>query len=101
LYESSYASQNYTQSVNENLLATGGFSAILEVINQYGGSVVLSLGTNYAQTTKTLIAEWLTDGQGVAERFQATAVSPNVTDSAGYYSTFSVSYVLVVPFEQA
>jgi hypothetical protein len=101
LYESSYASQNYTQSVNENLLATGGFSAILEVINQYGGSVVLSLGTNYAQTTKTLIAEWLTDGQGIAERFQATAVSPNVTDSAGYYSTFSVSYVLVVPFEQA
>lgn len=91
-YESLYAGQNYTQSVNETLLAVGGFSAILEVINQYGGAVLLSLGTNYAQTTKTLIAAWVTDGRGAAERFQAVAVSPNVTDSAGYYSALSITY---------
>jgi hypothetical protein len=91
-YESLYAGQNYTQSVNESLLGAGGFSAILEVINQYGGSVVLSLETNYAQTTKTLIAAWFTDGQGTTEHFLAAAVSPNVTDSAGYYSTLSVNY---------
>jgi len=91
-YEYLYAGQNYTQIVSENLFAVGGFSAILEVINQYGGAVLLSLGSNYAQTTKTLIAAWSTDGRVTVERFLAVAVSPNVTDSAGYYSTLSINY---------
>ncbi|MEM0272433.1 MAG: peptide-N4-asparagine amidase [Thermoprotei archaeon] len=91
-YVSVYDGQNYTQSVDEDVLAVGGFSAVIEVINQYGGAVLLSLGSNYAQTAKTLTATWSVNGQQNTESFRAVAVSPNVTDSSGYYAYLSISY---------
>lgn len=87
-----YNGQAYAEGVDEDLTALGGFSSLLEVINQYGGAVILSLSANYAQTTKSLKAYWLLDGKTITETFSAQAVSPNVSDSVGYYNYVSITY---------
>jgi len=87
-----YGGYNYTQSVKEKEVALGGFSAELEVINSYGGAVLISLYSNYGSNEKWLSASWITQGREISESFYAKGVSPNVTDLEGYYAFSSLSY---------
>lgn len=91
-YRSTVSGSTYESSVNESLETEGGFSGILEIINQYGGAVLVSFNTNYAATAKQLDASWIIDGSSYTESFRATAVSPNITDAAGYYKSISIMY---------
>lgn len=78
---------NYSHKVNikESLYTIGGFSGILEVINRYGGAILVSLSSNYAETYKNLTATWLVNGKGFMETFSAKGLQNSTTHLSGYY----------------
>ena len=73
------------QYLNEKVNATGGFSGVIEVINTYGGAVLVKLLSNNAITSKTLQAQYLIDGVGYREVFLAVAKQNRTVNSTGYY----------------
>ncbi|WP_292319889.1 peptide-N4-asparagine amidase [Caldisphaera sp.] len=85
-YSITYINGNYnlTESFNYNLNAIGGFSGILEIINQYGGAVLVALTNNNAIVTKSLEAIYLVNGVGFNENFYAEAIQNNTINLAGY-----------------
>ncbi|BCU67016.1 hypothetical protein HS7_04530 [Sulfolobales archaeon HS-7] len=94
-YMSIFNGYNVTRVVRESLYAKGGFAGILEIINSYGGALLVALTNNYASNHKVLTAVSLTNGKGYMASFNALAISPSISDSAGYYSYASMQIVPV------
>ena len=86
---------NLTESLEYNLNAIGGFSGILEIINQYGGAVLVGLTSNNAVVTKTLNAVYLVNGIGFEENFFAQAIQNNTINMAGYLVKYYKSFIKV------
>ncbi|MEM0200765.1 MAG: peptide-N4-asparagine amidase, partial [Saccharolobus sp.] len=53
-YENLFNGQNITIKTIESVKAIGGFGGIIEIINKYGGAVLVALTSNNAITTKNL-----------------------------------------------
>jgi hypothetical protein len=92
-FSTSYSSSNNTMWIKENETSIGGFSGILEIINKYGGALLVSLTSNNALTEKSLTAEFLVNGEGYKELFNAEASQNSTTNLAGYYIKISVNYI--------
>lgn len=92
-FSTSYSSSNTTMWIKENETSIGGFSGILEIINSYGGAILVSLTSNNALTEKSLTAEFLVNGEGYKELFNAEALQNSTTNLAGYYIKISVNYI--------
>ncbi|MEM0016562.1 MAG: peptide-N4-asparagine amidase, partial [Saccharolobus sp.] len=58
-YENLFNGQNITIKTIESVKAIGGFGGIIEIINNYGGAVLVALTSNNAITTKNLINYYL------------------------------------------
>ncbi|WP_252896845.1 peptide-N4-asparagine amidase [Metallosphaera hakonensis] len=88
-YQYNYTFNGFTssQSLKENLTAQGGFSGILEVINSYGGAVLVKLTSNNALTEKQLsfIYETSSGVPSFKEGFSAVAGQNSSVNSTGYY----------------
>ncbi|AFZ69860.1 Peptide N-acetyl-beta-D-glucosaminyl asparaginase amidase A [Caldisphaera lagunensis DSM 15908] len=83
---------NLSESLNYNLKAIGGLGGIMEVINQYGGAVLIGLTNNNAITTKSLTATYLVNGIGFVENFFEEGVQNSTTNLAGYLVKYLLSY---------
>ncbi|BCU69374.1 peptide-N4-asparagine amidase [Stygiolobus caldivivus] len=92
-YSNTYSNYNYTTWINENETSQGGFSGILEIINKYGGALLVSLTSNNALTQKTLTAVTLVNDKGYEEVFNAEAIQNTTVKPVGYYIKISVSYI--------
>ncbi|AAY80497.1 peptide-N4-asparagine amidase [Sulfolobus acidocaldarius] len=87
-----YDNYNLTIQISENSNAIGGFSGILEIINKYGGAVLVSITSNYAQTQKSLNAIYLVNGKGFEENFYALGVQNSTNNTAGYLVKYEINY---------
>ncbi|AWR98179.1 glycopeptidase [Acidianus sulfidivorans JP7] len=98
-YNFSWIYGNYSHSVytKESLYSIGGFSGILEVINSYGGAILVSLNSNNAETFKNLTAIWLVDGSGFEENFSAGALQNSTVNLNGYYIYIKQSFTKIDP----
>ncbi len=92
-YENIFNGQNMTLKTAENLTAIGGFGGIIEVINEYGGAILVSLTSNNALTTKTLTNYFLMNGKGYEEIFSAQGLQNSTTNLAGYYVYHRVQFI--------
>lgn len=87
-----YDSYNHVEKVHESLYAIGGFSGIIEIINRYGGAVLVALTSNNAITQKNLTATWLVNGKGFTEAFSAEGLQNSVVNFNGYYVYITQSF---------
>ncbi|MDT7901718.1 MAG: peptide-N4-asparagine amidase [Acidianus sp.] len=78
---------DYCHEVNttESLYSVGGFGGIIEIINSYGGAVLVKLSSNYAMTIKNLTSTWLVNGEGFKETFSAEGLQNSTVNFNGYY----------------
>ncbi|BDB99202.1 peptide-N4-asparagine amidase [Saccharolobus caldissimus] len=88
-----YNGQNITIKTVENVTAIGGFSGIIEIINKYGGAVLVALTSNNALTTKTLTNYYLVNSVGYKEIFAAQGLQNSTTNLAGYYVYHTVKFI--------
>lgn len=88
-----YNGQNITIKTIENVTAIGGFSGIIEIINKYGGAVLVALTSNDALTTKTLTSYYLINGVGYEEIFAAQGLQNSTTNLAGYYVYHTIKFI--------
>ncbi|QKR00913.1 glycopeptidase [Metallosphaera tengchongensis] len=83
-----------SQTVNENASAEGGFSGVIEVINSYGGAILVKLTSNNAVTQKDLnflfLSGQLSSLKGFHESFYAEAVQNSTVNTTGYYVKLQV-----------
>jgi hypothetical protein len=86
---------NLTIIINENLNAMGGFSGILEIINPYGGAILVSLSQNYAKTERTLNAIYLINGKGFIEHYHAIAIQNSTRTTVGSLIKYELSYKFI------
>jgi len=91
-YEYTFGSYNNTVKTEENLTAVGGFGAIIEIINKYGGAILVSITTNYANTQKNLTSWFLINGYGYKEIFSAEGLQNSTTNLTGYYKYVHISF---------
>lgn len=87
-----YGNFKFELKQNESLYSYGGFSGILEIINPYGGAILLGLTSNFAQTTKRLTAIYTINGVGWKEVFFAIGQISGITQRAGSYIALSIQY---------
>ncbi|WP_338604109.1 peptide-N4-asparagine amidase [Sulfolobus tengchongensis] len=92
-YVNVFNGENLTIRTMENVTAIGGFSGIIEVINKYGGAVLVGLTSNNALTTKNLVNYILLNGVGYKEVFSAEGLQNSTTQTAGYYVYHSVQFI--------
>ncbi|MCY0859371.1 MAG: glycopeptidase [Sulfolobaceae archaeon] len=94
-YHFMYVFNNYNLTIKtiENLTTEGGFGGILEIINAYGGAVLVSLTSNTALTTKTLTSWYLVNGKGFEEIFNAQGQQFSVTNLVGKYNYIHQSFI--------
>ncbi|ARM74866.1 peptide-N4-asparagine amidase [Acidianus manzaensis] len=92
-----YGNYSHEVNVNESLYSIGGFSGILEIINRYGGAVLVSISSNNAETFKNLKATWLVDGSGFTEKFSAGALQNSTVNFNGYYIYIKESFTKIDP----
>jgi hypothetical protein len=78
--------------LHENVNSLGGFSGIIEVINKYGGSVLVSLTSNNAVTSKTLNLTFVQNDRGFTENFYFQGIQNSTVNISGYYSHISEKY---------
>ncbi|MEM1627066.1 MAG: peptide-N4-asparagine amidase [Sulfolobaceae archaeon] len=86
---------NLTIVLNENLNTIGGFSGILEVINPYGGAILVRLTQNYAKTERVLNAIYLINGKGFMEYYHAIAIQNSTRVTAGYMIEYELNYKFI------
>ena len=91
-YEYVFGNYNNTIKTIENLTAVGGFGGIIEIINRYGGAVLVTLTANYANTQKNLTSWFLIDGVGYKEMFSAEGIQNSTTNLTGYYKYVHISF---------
>ncbi|MEM4746414.1 MAG: peptide-N4-asparagine amidase, partial [Metallosphaera sp.] len=97
-YVSSFNGHILNQSLNETLTSVGGFSGIIEVINSYGGAVLVKLTSNNALTQKQLNFSYQTSGQpGFEERFLATSGQNSSVNLTGYYLKIERIFTVLPP----
>ena len=92
-YENLFNGQNITIKTIESVKAIGGFGGIIEIINKYGGAVLVALTSNNAITTKNLINYYLINSKGYEEIFSAEGLQNSTTHLAGYYIYHSISFI--------
>ncbi|AAK42681.1 glycopeptidase [Saccharolobus solfataricus] len=92
-YTNIFDKQNLTIRTMENVSAVGGFSGIIEVINRYGGAVLVSITSNNAVTAKNLINYILLNGNGYKEIFSAKGLQNSTSHFAGYYIYYKVQFI--------
>lgn len=83
--ESVFNGYNVSCYVSEGVRSVGGFSGIVEVINNYGGSELVSLTSNNALTYKSLNFTFTEDGVGFHESFSGEGIQNNTVNTSGYY----------------
>ncbi|WP_148217211.1 peptide-N4-asparagine amidase [Acidilobus saccharovorans] len=95
-YALSYAwpGYNFTESLNYDLSAVGGFAGILEFINPTG-AVIIGLTSNNALTQKSLTAEVLVNGRGFEENAYLEGFQNSTVNTAGYLIANQFSYQLI------
>ncbi|BBG27718.1 peptide-N4-asparagine amidase [Sulfuracidifex tepidarius] len=81
-----------SSSVNEVVRSEGGFSGVIEVINNYGGSELVSLTSNYGVTSKELNLTFVQNGVGLRENFYAQGIQNSTVNTSGYYSHLHVKF---------
>lgn len=91
-YEFVFGNYNNTMKTIENVTAIGGFGGIIEIINKYGGAVLVSLTANYANTEKNLTSWFLIDGKGYKEIFSAEGLQNSTTNLIGHYKYVHISF---------
>ncbi|MEM4042085.1 MAG: peptide-N4-asparagine amidase [Saccharolobus sp.] len=92
-YENLFNGQNITIKTIESVKAIGGFGGIIEIINKYGGAVLVALTSNNAITTKNLTNYYLINSKGYEEIFSAEGLQNSTTHLAGYYIYHSISFI--------
>ncbi|MEM3939669.1 MAG: peptide-N4-asparagine amidase [Saccharolobus sp.] len=92
-YENLFNGQNITIKTIESVKAIGGFGGIIEIINKYGGAVLVALTSNNAITTKNLTNYYLINSKGYEEIFSAEGLQNSTTNLAGYYIYHSISFI--------
>ncbi|MEM3972346.1 MAG: peptide-N4-asparagine amidase [Saccharolobus sp.] len=92
-YENLFNGQNITIKTIESVKAIGGFGGIIEIINKYGGAVLVALTSNNAITTKNLTNYYLINSEGYEEIFSAEGLQNSTTNLAGYYIYHSISFI--------
>ncbi|QGA53318.1 glycopeptidase [Sulfolobus sp. E5-1-F] len=92
-YTNIFDKQNLTIRTMENVSAVGGSSGIIEVINRYGGAVLVSTTSNNAVTAKNLINYILLNGNGYKEIFSAEGLQNSTSYFAGYYVYYKVQFI--------
>jgi hypothetical protein len=91
-YSYTFNAYNNTIYTLENETAVGGFSGILEIINKYGGAVLVALTSNNAITTKTLTSLFLINGKGYEETFYGEGLQNSTTKLQGYWVKISEKF---------
>ncbi|ACR43326.1 peptide-N4-asparagine amidase [Saccharolobus islandicus] len=92
-YTNIFDNQNLTIKTTENVTTVGGFSGIIEVINRYGGAVLVSIISNNALTTKSLVNYILLNGAGYKEIFSAQGLQNSTTNFIGYYVYQKIQFI--------
>jgi len=90
-----FGKYNATTIIHENETSIGGFAGVLEIINQYGGAVLVSLTSNNALTTKSLIAYYLINGGGYEQSFLAQGLQNSTSNTSGYLIHLQNSYTTI------
>jgi hypothetical protein len=98
-YYYSYTFNNYNKTIitNEKLYSTGGFGGIIEIINHYGGAVLVALTSNTADTVKYLNLTYLVNGKGFNEEFSAEGIQNSTVNLNGYYKYVHESFITLDP----
>ncbi|QIW25145.1 glycopeptidase [Sulfolobus sp. S-194] len=91
-YEYLFNDYNTTIKTMENLTAIGGFGGIIEIINSYGGAILVKLTANYANTQKNLTTWFLVNNEGYKEIFSAQGMQNSTTNLTGYYRYVHISF---------
>ncbi|MBB5253931.1 peptide-N4-asparagine amidase [Sulfurisphaera ohwakuensis] len=91
-YEYLFNNYNTTIKTIENLTSVGGFGGIIEIINSYGGAILVKLTANYANTQKNLTSWFLVNNVGYKEIFSAEGIQNNTTNLTGYYKYIHISF---------
>ncbi len=81
-----------SSEVDETVRSEGGFSGIIEVINNYGGSELVSLTSNYGITSKELNLTFVQNGTGFKENFYAEGIQNSTVNTSGYYVSLHVDF---------
>ncbi|WP_253823046.1 hypothetical protein [Acidianus sp. RZ1] len=79
----------------ESLYSIGGFGGVIEIINSYGGAVLVKLTSNNALTEKNLTEIWLVNNKGFMERFFASAGQNSTVNLNGYYIKISQQFTVI------
>lgn len=88
----SFNGYNVSSNIVENLKAKGGFGGIMEIINRYGGAVLVVLTFNNAVTIKNLNFTYLVNGKGFDELFSAEGIQNSTVNLNGYYKYVSEEF---------
>uniref|UniRef100_A0A2U9IDS4 Glycopeptidase n=1 Tax=Acidianus brierleyi TaxID=41673 RepID=A0A2U9IDS4_9CREN len=98
-YYYSYTFDNYNKTTitNEKLYSNGGFGGIIEIINSYGGAVLVALTSNTANTVKDLSLTYLVNGKGFNEEFSAEGIQNSTVNLNGYYIYIHETFTNINP----
>ncbi|EZQ11099.1 glycopeptidase [Candidatus Acidianus copahuensis] len=96
-YSMNWTFGNYShyEKTVESLYSIGGFGGVIEIINSYGGAVLVKLTSNNALTEKNLTEIWLVNNKGFMERFFASAGQNSTVNLNGYYIKISQQFTMV------